>query len=102
MKKIVYQIIIFLLFALVVIGLVCCKTSLKEIDGEPDICRAARECIYYLDKNNDKSVCSPLIQACINNEKETQHYKRFNFCKDTNNLPVEMRFTECMAILNQK
>jgi len=72
--------------------------SLPDVDdyaGRPQACLDFDRCMYYNQKNKDKSIC-------IDYAKECRAYGRFEYCKDQANLPEGMRFQECWDKLNTK
>lgn len=67
----------------------------KDFQGRPDACYDFAMCMYMNQKNPDKSVC-------VDYAKECRAYGRFNFCKDSKNLPERVDFEKCVLYLNQK
>jgi len=67
----------------------------KNYIGQPDACYLFSECMYFNQKNPDKS-------ACLDYAKECRSFGKFNFCKDSKNLPDRMDFEKCWLYLNQK
>ena len=64
-----------------------CLSSPDRIDKEPPACYDFRVCMYYNQKNPDKSLCKEYQKECLN-------YTRFEYCNDDNNTPG-MKFQEC-------
>jgi hypothetical protein len=67
----------------------------KDYVGRPDACFDAALCMYYNNKNPDKTICSDQYKEC-------RAYERFLFCKDTKNLPPDVNFQSCMDKINSK
>ena len=86
-----------LVFSLVVFVMTGCTTppDKKDFATRPNACYDFMECLYLNAKNPDKSICIPLSMEC-------RAYDRFNFCKDSKNLPERIDFNQCQLYLNQK
>lgn len=90
MKKIIIFFIIFLFLT----GCMM-KPDIKDYSGRPSACYEFAACMYFNQKNADKSICADYAKEC-------RAYDRFNFCKDEKNLPNGVRFQECWDKLNSK
>ena len=68
----------------------CCMSMPDKNDyaGGPQACYDFDRCMYYNQKNTDKSICAPFARDC-------SAYRRFEYCKDAKNLPDNIRFQEC-------
>jgi len=60
----------------------------KEYEGRPVVCLDAMRCLYYNQKNPDKSVCAALCKECA-------AYERMKFCNDPKNRPEGVNFQSC-------
>jgi ABC-type oligopeptide transport system substrate-binding subunit len=100
MKKFMFVLTSSILFALllvVIVFLTGCisQPNKKDYEGRPNACYDFAACLYFNQKNPDKSICSDYAKEC-------RAYERFNFCKDIKNLPEQMRFQEAWDKLNSK
>lgn len=75
--------LLFILWAAVVIVMTSCKSSPDMVEGQPAACYDALYCIYLCD-DGDKSVCSDYVKACSNTRiyRECKEDDNFQSCWD--------------------
>lgn len=75
----------------------CCMSmpDAKDYTGRPHSCLDFDRCLYFNQKNPDKSVCADYAKECRARD-------RYEYCKDDNNRAPGMDFEKCWLYLNQK
>lgn len=91
------KIIVTALLLIIALAFTACimAPDVKDYENRPQACLDFDRCMYYNQKNQDKSIC-------IDHAKECRAYGRFAYCKDQANLPDGMHFQECWDKLNAK
>lgn len=72
------------------------KGSFKDLPGE---CFMFAQCLYGNKSNPDKSICTPIAEACRDAFKESRVLFRVNYCRDR--LPNGMTEAECRLYLGR-
>lgn len=90
-------IIIALIYSYMLFG---CMSSPDRADYSCDECYAAADMLYRMKSAQDKSVVSPLVEACRDALKESRRVNRLKYCRD--NRPEDMTERECRSWINEK
>jgi biopolymer transport protein ExbB/TolQ len=99
-------VIIIILLLAVIMALVTaasfvgCMSSPDRADYSCDECYAAADMLYRMKSAQDKSVVSPLVEACRDALKEIRRVNRLKYCRD--NRPEDMTERECRSWINEK
>lgn len=88
--KISIYLAILVILAAVMTAFSGCISAPKPGDykDRPVVCLEFMRCLYYNQKNPDKSVCAALCKECA-------AYERMRFCGDDKNRPPDMSFQSC-------
>jgi hypothetical protein len=80
---------ILLCLALAAAMLACISSpDVDDYKGRPNVCLDFARCLYYNQKNPDKSVCATYAKECA-------AYERMIFCRDEKNRPDGITFQSC-------
>ena len=77
-----------------------CQSAPDRKDFQAVECFYFSDCLYRNQKNNDKSPCMILADACRDALKEQRTYERLKFCREKK--PEGMSENECRLYINQK
>lgn len=77
-----------------------CQSAPEKKDYIHDECFVALDCMYRINSDKDKAICSLLIESCRDALKEQRGIDRLRFCRDFK--PAGMSESECRLWLNQK
>ena len=93
--------VILTLYVIMLASMFCgCMTSPDRADYSCDECYMAADALYRLKSVNDKSVASPLVEACRDAMKEARRIGRLEYCKKS--APADMTERECRSWINEK
>ena len=77
-----------------------CQSSPERGNYNCEECFVAADVLYRNQKNIDKSVAMPLVEACRDAMKEQRRIQRLEYCTKTR--PADMTFRECISWVNEK
>ena len=77
-----------------------CQTAPKREYYSCDECYAAADMLYRMKSAQDKSVISPLVEACRDALKESRRVSRLKYCHESK--PDDMTERECRSWINEK
>ena len=101
MKRYIIFFTMFLLILLSAFFLFGCMSSPKQKDFKNEYAYYQACCMYYNQKNPDKSACSGWIDIIKDQEVEKRYYKKLKFCMGTDK-PDNWSQETCRYYLNQK
>lgn len=91
--------IAFVILANIIIILTSCNYPNKK-EYHHNSCYIASVCMYYNKKNNDKSVCTPYIQACVDDIITKRKMTIIEYC-NSNQRPTFLSEKECLYYLQK-
>lgn len=93
-----------LLIAIIIMAVILSIFSCMSMPDREDFkyieCYNSALCMYYNQKNPDKSVCTAIWKSCCDQLKQSRDYQRLEYCKK--NKFDNMTESECRMWLNQK
>jgi hypothetical protein len=101
-KEKVIALVVVVLSALfcMLFGCVSFQCAPNRADFACEECYVTAYMIHKNQKNLDKSIVVPLVEACRDTMKEKRRIERLEYC--TNKRPADMTFRECISWMNEK
>ena len=93
----VIAIISFVAFMIIFFG---CMSSPDRKNYSCEECYMAADLMYRNQKNLDKSIAAPIVEACRDAMKEQRRTQRLEYCNK--NRPADMTERECRSWMNEK